>query len=85
MGMTQMELEIAHSTLRKNNAIADSLEIINWEQRRYETASAVMVAMLKNGGQQLSAKSTRKIVKDALYCTDMFLKELKKEEHEEEG
>ena len=38
MGMTNIELEVARTAIRKNKAVAKKLEGIDWEQRRYEIA-----------------------------------------------
>ena len=43
MGMTQIEQDVARSTLRKNNAVVRSLERIDWEQRRYEIAKEILL------------------------------------------
>ena len=42
MGMTSIELDVARSTIRKNNAVASKLEKIDWEQRRYEIAKEML-------------------------------------------
>lgn len=36
--MTQIETDVARSTLRKNKAVVDSIENVDWERRRYEIA-----------------------------------------------
>ena len=36
--MTNIEMDVARSTINKNKALVRSLETINWEQRRYEIA-----------------------------------------------
>ena len=40
--MTQIEVDVAKSTLRMNRAVASRLEKIDWEQRRYEIAKEMM-------------------------------------------
>ena len=40
--MTQIEMDVARSTLRKNRAVVDSIENVDWERRRYEIARDVM-------------------------------------------
>lgn len=36
--MTNIEMDVARSTVRMNKAVADHLQEIDWEQRRYEIA-----------------------------------------------
>ncbi len=36
--MTNIERDVARSTIRMNKAVASHLEEIDWEQRRYEIA-----------------------------------------------
>ena len=47
--MTNIEMDVAHSTIRKNKAVAEYFESqnananrIDWEQRRYEIAKEIM-------------------------------------------
>lgn len=44
--MTNIELEVAHSTRIKNKVIVDKLTKIDWEQRRFEIAKSVMSARI---------------------------------------
>ena len=41
ISMTQIEIDMARSTIRKNKAVMDSLERTDWEQRRYEIAKEI--------------------------------------------
>lgn len=40
--MTQIEMDVARSTIRANREIADHLSNVGWEQRRYELAKAAI-------------------------------------------
>lgn len=40
--MTQIELDVARTTIRANKAVANHLERIDWEQRRYEIAKDML-------------------------------------------
>ena len=40
--MTNIEMDVARSTINKNKALVRSLETINWEQRRYEIAKELL-------------------------------------------
>lgn len=40
--MTNIETDVARSTIRMNKAVADHLQEIDWEQRRYEIAKEVL-------------------------------------------
>lgn len=55
--MTNIEMDVARSTINKNKALVRSLETINWEQRRYEiakdmlpTTTEMVCNTLRNGG-----------------------------------
>ena len=55
MGMTQIEQDVARSTLRKNNAIVKKLERIDWEHRLYEVSKVMLpiaASSVQNGEKQ---------------------------------
>lgn len=55
MGMTQIEQDVARSTLRKNNALVKKLERIDWEQRLYEVSKVMLpiaASSVENGEKQ---------------------------------
>ena len=93
MGMTNIELEVAHSTNRKNRAVAEYFESqnektdsIDWEQRRYEIAKEMMPQifneldpeyMLVEGAK---GKSPMEVTAEsAVRYADALIEELKKE------
>lgn len=53
--MTQIEVDVAKSTLRMNMAVASRLEKIDWEQRRYEIAKEMMPQVFHELTQALRA------------------------------
>ena len=44
--MTNIEMDVARSTIRMNKAVADRLQEIDWEQRRYEIAKDYAVGLM---------------------------------------
>ena len=46
--MTQIEMDVARSTIRKNKAVVKHYEEFDWEQRRYEIAKDALCAMISN-------------------------------------
>ena len=90
--MTNIELEVAHSTIRKNKAVASKLENIDWEQRRYEIAKTMMpqvfhelTAILNAGGRVEGAygKTPQELTAErTVWYADALIAELKKEEQD---
>lgn len=84
--MTNIEMDVARSTIRMNKAVASHLEEIDWEQRRYEIAKEMMPMCLQNATMAIlnsvklpypSLEET--IAKDAIGFADALIKELKGE------
>ena len=88
MGMTGIELEVANSTIRKNEAVAYKLENIDWEQRRYEIAKEMMPQVFHELTQLLQAgtkvegvagKTPMEVTAErAVWYADALIAELKK-------
>lgn len=81
--MTQIEMEVARSTVRKNKAVAAYYEsqnaiynCIDWEQRRYEIAKDVypIACHDMNPSEPKDAPA-----KTAVELADLLIAELKKE------
>ena len=86
--MTNIELEVAHSTNRKNRAVAEYFESqnektdsIDWEQRRYEIAKDIypIVCHDMNPSETKDAPA-----KAAVELADALIEELKKERKSDE-
>ena len=80
--MTQIEMDVARSAVRKNKAVAEYFEgqnaynCIDWEQRRYEIARDVypIVCHDMNPSEPKEAPA-----KAAVELADLLITELKKE------
>lgn len=70
--MTQIEMDVARSTIRANKEIADHLSNVDWEQRRYELAKAAIT------GIATSDCSESFVAKMAVNYADAVIEELKK-------
>ena len=87
--MTQIEMDVARSAVRKNKAVAEYYEsqnaiynCIDWEQRRYEIAKDVFVTLLGNDDVLRDAAMnhhTRHVAMCARDFADLLIAELKKE------
>ena len=81
--MTQIEMDVARSTVRKNKAVAEYYEnqnavhdCIDWEQRRYEIAKELFPSIIQN----IDLEDTLGAAVDAtIKLTDLLIDELKKE------
>lgn len=81
--MTQIEMEAARSTVRKNKAVAEYYEsqnaiynCIDWEQRRYEIAKDVYPIACHDMNPSESKEAPAKA---AVELADILIAELKKE------
>lgn len=72
--MTNMEMDVARSTIRTNKAIADHLQEIDWEQRRYEIAKDAFIMFIRLDPDV----TTHSCALDAVYAADALIEELKK-------
>lgn len=81
--MTQIEMDVARSTVRKNKAVSEYFEnqnavhdCIDWEQRRYEIAKELFPSIIQN----IDLEDTLGAAVDAtIKLTDLLIYELKKE------
>ena len=78
--MTQIEMDVARTTIRKNNAVIRDIETIDWEQRRYEIAKDAMYAMLS--GKSYYPKE-QDVAKLAVTYADALIYKLKDYESKE--
>lgn len=83
--MTNIELDVARSTIRMNKAVADHLQDIDWEQRRYEIAKEVLPFCTKEADNfckyrhSYNDKPVKKIAAEtAVQLADALIEELKK-------
>lgn len=86
--MTQIEMDVARSTVRKNKAVAEyyerlnaNLNYIDWEQRRYEIAKDTLQGIL-NGFTMTKEDiehNSELLTKCAVYLADALIAELQKE------
>lgn len=86
--MTQIEMDVAHSAVRKNKAVAEYYESqnairnsIDWEQRRYEIAKDTLQGIL-NGFTMTKEdieNNSEPLTKCAVYLADALIAELQKE------
>ena len=75
--MTNLEMDVARSTVRANKAVASHYENIDWEQRRYEIAKTAMQALI---GIQLGYKpSPEQIAEYSVVYADALIEKLKEE------
>lgn len=83
--MTNIEMDVARSTIRMNKAVADHLQDIDWEQRRYEIAKNIMPKCLENattvlmkGGALPFNTLAETVAKNAIMYADALIEELKR-------
>ena len=81
--MTQIEMDVARSTVRKNKAVAEYYEnknavhdCIDWEQRRYEIAKELFPSIIQNIDLEATLGSA---VDATMKLTDLLITELQKE------
>ena len=81
--MSQLEMDVARSTVRKNKAVAEYYEnqnavhdCIDWEQRRYEIAKELFPSIIQNIDLEATLGSA---VDATIKLTDLLIDELKKE------
>lgn len=72
--MTQIEMDVARSTIRKNKAVIEHYEEIDWEQRRYEIAKDALCAMISG---KSSAPTANAVVSHALAYANTLIEKLK--------
>lgn len=72
--MTQIEMDVARSTIRKNKAVAKHYEEIDWEQRRYEIAKDALAAMISG---KSSAPTANAVVSHAIAYANTLIERLK--------
>ena len=86
--MTQIEMDVARSTIRKNKAVAEYYEsqnaihnCIDWEQRRYEIAKDTLQGILNGftATKEDIEDNSEPLTKCAVYLADALIAELKKE------
>lgn len=83
--MTNIEMDVAHSTIRMNKAVADHLQEIDWEKRRYEIAKEVLPCCTKeadNFCRYRHSYNDKPVIKMAaemaIQLADALIEELKK-------
>ena len=72
--MTQIEMDVARSTIRKNKAVIEHYEEIDWEQRRYEIAKDALCAMISD---KSSAPIANVVVGHAVAYANTLIERLK--------
>ena len=75
--MTNLEMDVAHSTVRANKAVASHYENIDWEQRRYEIAKDVLAARIARS--DIGFPTPNVIAKRAIEYADALIEKLKEE------
>lgn len=87
--MTNIEMDVARSTINKNKALVRSLETINWEQRRYEIAKDMLpnAAIAVNAEQNewmngMTYQKASAIL--AIRYADALIEELRRKPNEKE-
>lgn len=82
--MTNIEMDVARSTIRMNNAVTDHLQEIDWEQRRYEIAKISIPKCLECATTVLMKGETlpfntlaETVAKNAIMYADALIEELK--------
>lgn len=89
--MTNIEMDVARSTIRMNNAVTDHLQEIDWEQRRYEIAKEILPycyetshSILVSGhslGDDTRGKTLAEVcASSAVAFADALIEELKKQQ-----
>lgn len=71
--MTNIEHDVARSTIRMNKAVADHLQEIDWEQRRYEIAKDAFIMLVRLNPDV----TTDACAFDAVNAADSLIEELK--------
>ena len=81
--MTQIEMDVARSTVRKNKAVSEYFEnqnaihnCIDWEQRRYEIAKELFPSIIQNIDLEATLGSA---VDATIKLADLLIDELQKE------
>lgn len=92
--MTNIEMDVARSTINKNRALARSLETINWEQRRYEiakdmlpTTTEMVCDVLRRGGKVEGGHGEtimQMAAERAAWYADALIEELRRKPNEKE-
>ena len=77
--MQEIELRATSMAIRANKAIADHLENINWEQRRYELAKAAMQGYLASS----MSTTIKHLAEGSVMMADAIIDELKKTKEED--
>lgn len=81
--MTQIEMDVMRSTIKKNKAVFRSLEDVDWERRRYEIAKDVLPFALEVTaeirGASLQVSGMDDAVTLAVAAADSLIRELKKQ------
>ena len=72
--MTNIEMDVARSTIRMNKAVADHLQDIDWEQRRYEIAKDAFIMY----GRLYPDATPNACAFDAVNAADALIEELKR-------
>lgn len=72
--MTNIEIDVARSTIRMNNAVTDHLQEIDWEQRRYEIAKEILPYCVEKSHSILA----KVCASSAVAFADALIEELKK-------
>lgn len=73
--MTQIEMDVARSTLRKNKAVVDSIENVDWERRRYEIAKDALCAIIVRYNENY-LEDYWESAKEAVRYADALIEEL---------
>lgn len=73
--MTNIELDLARSTIRMNKAVADHLQDVNWEQRRYEIAKDYAIGLMMS---EWYHGEKEEACKCGVQFADQLIEELKK-------
>lgn len=93
--MTQIEADVARSTLRTNNAITRYVSEIDWEQRRYEIAKEILPFCCKTAkeilelgrslGDEYQGMTMAQVVsKSAIKYANALIEELKNNNDDDE-
>ena len=77
--MTEIALRATSASIRANKAIADHLENIDWEQRRYELAKAAMQGYLASS----MSTTVKHLAESSVIMADAIIDELKKTKKED--
>lgn len=77
--MLEIELRATSMAIRANKAIAEHLERIDWEQRRYELAKAAMQGYLASS----MSTTVKHLAESSVIMADAIIDELKKTKKED--